>query len=294
MKDLMVSEAETGRRALEWLQQRLPGVPSGYLRQLLRRGQILRDGQPLEAEQRLAPGERIQLPANQRLHQLLEATRPLPEILLETREALILAKPAGLAVHRGVGHEDDHLGRRLEQLLHQRRAPYRCAPVHRLDAATSGPVLFGKGRQAIGAFGEVFQHGPTSKKYLALVSGSLPPEGWLETPVPVRGRYREAATRYRLVGAAAGYALLELELMTGRRHQLRRQLADAGHPIAGDARYRGRHPAGLERLFLHCRRLEVGNPFGDQPLAVELDLPTELTGFLAQLGLPWPPNDAID
>lgn len=288
MKELRVKAHETGREAQEWLRQQLPGVPAGYLRQLLRRGQICRGGLPLRADQPLAAGDCIALPANRRLDQLLAAPLPGPEILLETPEALIVAKPAGLAVHRGVGHETDHLGERLDLLLRQRRAPYRCAPIHRLDAATSGPLLYGKGRRAIAAFGEVFRDGPTSKRYLALVRDGLPPSGWLETPVPVRGRYREAATRFRLLGAAAGFALLELELLTGRRHQLRRQLADAGHPIAGDGRYRGPGPQGLERLFLHCQRLEVGNPFGDRPLVAELALPPELTDLLERLGLPQP------
>jgi 23S rRNA pseudouridine955/2504/2580 synthase len=285
MMDLTVKKDEAGIPALDWLHQRLAGVPAGYLRQLLRRGQIRRSGQVLHGGEILAVGDRLELPANRRLQLLLESAPPALTILAESREALIVAKPAGLAVHRGVGHESDHLTGRVEQLLRQRRAPFRCAPIHRLDAATSGPVLFGKGRQAIAAFGRVFMNGPTSKLYLALVAGSFPATGVLDSPVPVRGRDREALTRFRLLASAGGLTLLELELLTGRRHQLRRQLADAGHPIAGDERYRGPRLAGLDRMFLHCRRLVVGNPFGAVPLAAEMALPDDLAGRLQHLGL---------
>ncbi len=280
-----VKDEDVGLPALEWLQKHLAAAPTGYLRQLLRRGQIRRCGQPLQEGEILAEGDRIELPASNRLQQLLAESVPALTILLETREALIVAKPPGLAVHRGVGHESDHLSKRVEQLLRLRRAPFRCAPVHRLDAATSGPVLFGKGRQAIAAFGRVIMEGPTSKHYLALVAGSPPAAGLFDSPVPVRGRDRQACTRFRRLATTGSLALLELELLTGRRHQIRRQLADAGHPIAGDDRYRGERIAGLDRLFLHCLHLAVGNPFGDKPLVAELALPTDLASLLNGLGM---------
>ncbi len=294
MIDLTVHEDENGISVAVWLQQRLPGIPPGYLRQLLRRGEVRVDGRALTADACLRPGDAIALPESRRLRELLAGILPPLKILVETREALIVAKPAGLAVHRGVGHETDHLGLRVEQLLRQRRETFRTAPVHRLDAATSGPVLFGKGRQAIAAFGGVFMNGPTSKNYLALVAGVLPAEGMLDSPVPVRGRDYAAMTRFRCLASNGNLSLLELQLLTGRRHQLRRQLADAGHPIAGDERYRGIQLEGLDRLFLHCRQLVVGNPFGEQPLVAELDLPGDLAHLLSRLGLKWPTPPGTD
>ncbi|AMV73017.1 RluA family pseudouridine synthase [Desulfuromonas carbonis] len=289
MIDLTVHEDENGISVGAWLQQRLPGIPSGYLRQLLRRGEIRVAGRALAADASLRPGDAIALPENRRLQELLAGILPPLTILVETREALIVAKPAGVAVHRGVGHETDHLGLRVEQLLRQRRQTFRTAPVHRLDAATSGPVLFGKGRQAIAAFGGVFMNGPTSKRYLALVAGRTPTEGTLDSPVPVRGRDYAATTRFRCLAGNGNLSLLELQLLTGRRHQLRRQLADAGHPIAGDERYRGGALPGLGRLFLHCRQLVVANPFGEEPLVAELALPGDLAQLLDRLGLQLPP-----
>lgn len=285
MIPFVVKDDDAGLPVLEWLRKHAAAAPVGYLHQLLRRGQIRRCGQSLDGDEILTAGDRIELPASNRLLQLLAKSVPAVTILVETREALIVAKPAGVAVHRGVGHERDHLSGRVAQLLRLRQAPFRCAPVHRLDAGTSGPVLFGKGRQAIAAFGRVFMDGPTSKHYLALVTGSPPPAGVLDSPVPVRGHDRTACTRFRRVATNGSLSLLELELLTGRRHQIRRQLADAGHPIVGDARYRGTGVAGLDRLFLHCRRLAVGNPFGDGPLVAELALPHDLAKLLEGLGL---------
>lgn len=267
---------------LEFLAHRLPGAPRSYLRQLLRKGRVRREEGPLDESDRLRPGERVVLPESERLRQLL-ALPPSP-VIYETREMLIVEKPAGLAVHGSKGHEDDHLLGRIQALLRERRVPYSTAPVHRLDLETSGPILFAKGRQAAGRLGQLFMDGAARKSYLALVAGKLDGAGRLESPVRAKGKLKAAATGYRALTGFGDFTLVELELFSGRTHQIRQQLAAAGHPLGGDRRYGGPTPPGLKRLFLHCRKLALPDPFGGPDVLVESPLPEELAQVLNALG----------
>jgi len=285
MHEWIVSETESGLTVLELLQQRLPGVPTSYLRQLLRSGKVRQAGQALAADSRLPAGGRLSLPDSRRLAELRQAAGRAVEILAETPSLLVAFKPAGLAVHRGVGHEQDNLTERVRALMRQRHAKFRIAPAHRLDAETSGPVIFGKGAKAIAGLGKLFMEHRVEKVYLALVAGTMPAGGLLTSPVPAKETLKEATTAFRTLAASGGYSLLELQLQTGRTHQIRRQLADAGHPLAGDRRYRGPAPKGLDRLFLHCSRLALHDPFEHTPVNIVSNLPEELTALLAALGM---------
>jgi len=281
-----LTDKEDGLTALEVLRGRIPAAPDSYLRQLLRRGKVRREGLSLDEGAALRTGERIPLPASRRLEELL-ASPPAGgvEILFESRELLVAFKTAGLATHRGKGHEEDNLLDRVRDLMKKRRAPFMVAPVHRLDAGTSGPVLFGKGRRAAGLLGKLFMEDLVEKIYLGLAVGELTGGGLLTSPVPAKGKEKEARTGFSVLSSGGGFSLLELHLQSGRTHQIRRQLADAGHPLTGDRRYGGPFPPGLDRLFLHCRRLALQDPFTGEPLIVESPLPENLASVLHSLGM---------
>ena len=136
------------------------------------------------------------------------------------------------------------------------------------------------------------------KTYLALVAGSVSAAaGRIEAPVgrdpgrrtrmAVVPSGRPSTTGYRVRERFAGWTLLELDLITGRTHQIRVHLEAIGHPVAGDALYgtgtSRRGPDGLERLFLHAWRLELTSPSTGRLLRAEAPLPTELEGVLAGL-----------
>lgn len=285
MNDWVVSETEAGLSALEILQRRLPEAPTAYLRQLLRGGKVRQAGQPLDADSRLPAGALLTLPDSRRLAELHQAAARTVELLSETSGLLVVFKPAGLAVHRGVGHEEDNLTERVRALMRRRHEPFKIAPIHRLDVETSGPVIFGKGARAIAGLGKQFMERQVEKVYLALVAGRMPASGLLTTPVPAKEKLKEAVTAFRTLSAGSDYSLLELHLQTGRTHQIRRQLADSGHPLAGDARYRGPSPAGLNRLFLHCFRLVLRDPFEQTPVVIVSELPAELAAVLSKLAM---------
>ena len=289
MPEWIVTPQEEGLPPLCLLQQRVPAAPIGFLRQLLRKGDVLRLRPGLPPDAPLAPGDRIVLPSSQRLAHLLEQPpEKTVEILYENDQLLVVFKPSGLAVHRGVGHEEDNLVWRIERLLKKRKAPYQARPIHRLDLETSGPVLFGKGKKAASTLGKLFMAGQAQKHYLALVAGELPVEGKLTSPVPAKGKLKEAETSFRRLAFGNNYSLLDLELHSGRTHQIRRQLADAGHPLAGDRRYGGAPLAGLPRIFLHCHRLRLPSADGGPGITIDAPLPEDLSQTLKTLGLHGP------
>lgn len=289
-----ITEFEGGRPLLDALALRIPAAPRGYLHQLVCKGRVCGDGQALAEETVVTSGMRLTLPASARLLELAGAGGIPPWALLyEDQSAMVIDKPAGLAVHLAVGH-DDNLTSRAARFVALRHAPYRVAPVHRLDIGTSGPVLFAKGRHAAGRFGQLLMDGRIRKDYLALAGGTTPLHGELTTPVPDGEALKPALTRYRRLRATERFTLLTLELLTGRPHQIRRQLADAGWPLVGDRRYGGPGWPELTHPFLHCHRLCFPALDTDAIRRVECPLPPALAVILTDAGLELPPEFAID
>lgn len=274
--------------ALAFLSRRIPAAPASYLRQLLRMGRIGTADGPLREGELLVAGRLLRLPESNRLRELL--VKPVVQILYESREILIVAKPAGLAVHAGYGHETEHLVGCCQALLKERGERFSIAPVHRLDLETTGPVIFAKGRAASAALGKLFMADAVEKSYLALVSGNIAASAELCTPVPAKGKFKEARCTLRPLIAGSGATLIEVRLQSGRQHQIRRQLTDCGHSLYGDRRYGGPTPAELPRLFLHCHRIAFLNPFSDTPVVINLPLPKDLATFLEVIGMPLPPS----
>lgn len=286
MPTFELNEQDTARPALDILQDRIPAASRAYLRNLLRRGKVLGDGRPLAEDSCLHGTERLQLPESGRLLALCATPLPQLTVLLETADCLAVFKPAGMAVHACEGHRTDNLTDHLRTLMRHRRQPYRVSPVHRLDIGTSGPVLFGKGRRATAELGRMLQAGGMRKTYLALVHGDPPAAGILTSEVEVQGRYKAAATRFRVCARHHDSALLELELLSGRKHQIRQQCAAAGWPLYGDRRYGGPCPPDLQRLFLHCSRLRWTNPTDSaRQHTVASPLPADLLQRLQNAGI---------
>jgi tRNA pseudouridine65 synthase len=172
----------------------------------------------------------------------------------------------------------------------------RVWPVHRLDAATSGVVLFALDAEAAAALSRRFSEGTVEKRYYALVRGRPPPAGTIDHPVPkAAGAERvPAVSDFRALFEAGRYTWLELRPRTGRRHQLRRHLKHMSWPIIGDVRYgKGEHNRhfrerhGLHRLALHAARLRFAGLAGETA-DVQAAVPADLAGPLRALGVPPP------
>jgi len=194
-------------------------------------------------------------------------------ILFENNFCLVLNKPAGLAVQGGEG-----VGVSLDSILSQSFSP-RPLLVHRLDRDTSGVILVAKNKDAAAGFSALFSGGeaagmaktgrPVIKQYLGVCFGIPEQEqGTIRLELDIRGKEKEAETFFRVLssGDSGGFpcSLLELELGTGRMHQIRRHLAAIGCPLVGDDKYgdfslnkKLRKAVGLKRLLLHASRLII-------------------------------------
>jgi tRNA pseudouridine65 synthase len=211
------------------------------------------------------------------------------------------AKPSGLIVHRGWG--DDAVA---ATDLARRGLGVRVHPVHRLDRATSGVLLFALDPEGAAAMGRLFETGAVTKSYLALVRGVPPEAGVVDHPVPrTEGGPRVPAvtafSRVHVVTGATGafpphrdrWSLVEAMPRTGRLHQIRRHLKHLGHPLVGDANYgKGdinrlfRERFGLCRLALHAAAISFVHPFTGEPTAIAATLPPDLEGPFGAMGFP--------
>jgi len=209
------------------------------------------------------------------------------DVVHEDGFCVVVNKPAGLAVQGGEG-----VGASLDGIL-AASFPERPLLVHRLDRDTSGLVLAAKGRPAAAAYSRLFGGGASAgvtKRYLAVCRGAPEGgEGAIRLDLDVRGSARKSETRYRLVERLAGgeFSLLELELGTGRMHQIRRHLAMAGCPVLGDDRHGDfalnralRKSAGLRRLLLHAERLVVEGAPGGSRLDAHAPPPDYFAAFV--------------
>ncbi len=213
-------------------------------------------------------------------------------ILYADESVVVIDKPSCLLVHRSP--IDRHETRFAVQMLRDQLGR-RVFPVHRLDKGTSGALAFALDRTAAHALAEAFAGREVAKTYLAIVRGWPDASGTIDHPLAaVQDEYaptavsaaRDARTHFRTLGTVelphrvdryptSRYALVELDPEGGRRHQLRRHLAHASHPIIGDSTYgKGRHNRlfaelfGVRRLLLACTRLEFAHPVTGRPLVI--------------------------
>ncbi len=199
-------------------------------------------------------------------------------------------KPSGLAVHPGWTARTEPTA----LVWARREAGCHVYPVHRLDRATSGVLLFGLSSEVARSIGGSFEAGEVAKRYIALVRGTPPGEIEIDHPIPrTEGGPRvDAVTWCRKLARSAHdrCSLVEARPRTGRMHQIRRHLKHISHPLVGDVRYGkgdiNRHYRAqwdLHRLALHALELELPHPSGDGMLSLRAPVPEDLAEPLRRL-----------
>jgi 23S rRNA pseudouridine955/2504/2580 synthase len=191
------------------------------------------------------------------------------EILYEDDYIIVVNKPAGLAVQGG-----ERVKTSLDTILAELRAP-KPLLVHRLDKDTSGVLLAAKGRENAARFSRLINSSKITKQYIAVCAGRPKNEkGTITDKLLIHGSLKASETRYKVLKTSIfteenlEYSVLELELGTGRMHQIRRHLSMNGNPVLGDDKYgdfalnkKLRKSAGLKRLLLHASRLIIKDGF---------------------------------
>lgn len=212
------------------LASRFPGLSRRKARELIAQRRVLVNDRPVAiASREVGPSDRI----------TIAGELPEIEIVRETGDWLAVNKPAGMPAQP----PRDRRERSLEELL---RIRYKSVfLVHRIDTPASGLMLFARTKESAARLSRLFASGAIRKTYLAVVAGAIERETTIDAAID--GRRAVSHVRPR------GGALVEVEIETGRTHQIRIHLASIGHPIAGDTRYGG-PPA--PRLMLHAWKLE--------------------------------------
>lgn len=305
---LEVGEEAEGQRIDNFLLRFCKGVPKSHVYRILRSGEVRVNRGRVGPEYRLRPGDQVRVPPI-RLAARADATAAAAAPAIPAREfhivhedeaLLVLDKPTGMAVHGGSGVSFGV----IEQLRRMRPAARMLELAHRLDRETSGLLIVAKKRAALTRLHDAFRRGSINKRYLALVKGRwtaprqevrLPLLKYLtdedERRVRVSSEGKEAHSIVRLVARWQNFSLVEVELKTGRTHQIRVHLAHLGFPLAGDDKYgdfacnKDLQKAGLKRMFLHAARLRLRHPTDAEApwLVLEAPLPAELRAFLVRL-----------
>lgn len=316
-RHLKIGAPWAGLSVLEAVRRAFPEVSPREVFKKARAGELLRNGKRCAPTERLAEGDVVTvtllLPPPLSEKPVLRANEwvrtpagPL-WIVREDEDLLAVSKASGCASHPALGRSGDTLIDRVRRYLGvPPEGDFRPALANRLDIETSGLVLVGKTRNAQRKLGLFFQRGLVEKRYLALVVGTPPASGEITLPLerhpdsrdlkrPRTGpRVQEAHTRYALRYQAEQplrAALLEVELLTGRTHQIRRHLAAEGHPVALDRRYGDpefnravREACGLDRMFLHAHRVRLRHPATGAALDIAAPPPEELAACVRALG----------
>ncbi len=215
-------------------------------------------------------------------------------ILHEDKDVLVVEKPSGLLT---VGTDRDK-SRTVHYLLNDYvrkgnpKSRNRVYVVHRLDRDTSGLLLFAKSEQAKKFLQENWQQ--TDKRYLTIVHGHLTPkEGKISTRLVENAAHKVyttqnaangklAHTAYKVLQETRGFSLVEIHLLTGRKHQIRVHFADLGHPVVGDRKY-GNAELGSKRLALHARSISFTHPFNGRPMTFDTGMPEDFIRLLGKL-----------
>jgi 23S rRNA pseudouridine1911/1915/1917 synthase len=264
-----------------------PDVKRTKVRQWLKHGAVHINGRPVtRTNHPLQVGDRVSIAGRDQARTHTAPPRGI-RIVFEDDWLIVIEKPAKLLSMASAGERQRTAYALLTDYVRggNPRSPSRVWIVHRLDRETSGLMVFAKTEEAKRALQADWQQ--TVKRYLAIVEGHPPSdEGELRShldernPLKVYGNAegkgtRQAVTRYRTLRKGTDWALLELLLETGRRHQIRVQLADAGCPVVGDAAYQAAtDPVG--RLALHASELQFRHPHSGQPLHFQSRLPRRL------------------
>jgi 23S rRNA pseudouridine1911/1915/1917 synthase len=301
---------EVGQRLDRVVVQHCPELSRTRVQELIEEELVLLNGKPAKDSQKIHANDVIRVVPQERPALKAEAEAIPLDVLYEDEDVIAVNKPAGMNVHAGAGKSHGTLVNALlarGQSLSQPDDPLRPGIVHRLDKETSGIVLVAKNDFAHAKLSEAFRQRAIRKIYIALVQGSMEEErGRIELAIardPNRRtrmtakratllpNSRPARTDWRVLARIDTTSLLEIQLHTGRTHQIRAHFSALQHPVVGDMLYgaagqwhvgRTTLPA-LGRNFLHAAKIGFALPHGGKPIELSAPLPAELREYLTKL-----------
>jgi len=308
--EFTVTDAEAGLRLDRVVANRCPELSRTRVQELIEAGLVLLNGKTAKDSHKVHAGDTIEVVPQPRPALRAEAESIPLDVLYEDDDVIAINKPAGMTVHAGAGNSHGTLVNALlgrGQSLSQSGDLLRPGIVHRLDKETSGILLVAKNDFAHARLAEAFRERSIQKIYIALVQGVLKEErGRIELSIardPNRRtrmtakravllhNAREARTDWQVLARIDSTTLLEVQLHTGRTHQIRVHFSALRHPVVGDTLYgaAGQLHIGrttlpsLGRNFLHAAQIAFAQPRTGRPIHLTAPLPPELRAYLQKL-----------
>ena len=304
------SEAASGRLDL-FLASSMPQLSRSAIKTLLANGHVLVNGAPAKPGRKVRAGDCIEAVLPEVKAEMVRGEDIPLDILYEDADLIVVNKPPGLTVHPGAGRAGGtlvnalvHHAERTGGTLSSVGAPLRPGIVHRLDKDTSGVLVVAKTDTAYASLASQFKEHTSSRKYVALVWGSVKDdEGIINLPIGRDATHRKkistrtrrskkAVTGYRVLRRYTRFTLLGLTLETGRTHQIRVHLTAIHHPVVGDQTY-GKRPVppilskplaneltGIKRQCLHAKTLGFTHPSTGKRMKFTSPLPEDMAGLI--------------
>lgn len=299
---------DAGKRLDAFLAEQIDGWSRSRLQKLIENGDVLVNEKDAKPSYKIREGDEIDIDLTEAPPERFEPENIPLDIVFEDEYLAVINKPAGMVVHPGAGITSGTLANAIAWHFEirdpQSAIRNRIGIVHRLDKQTSGLIVVAKDERTHEALAEQFRSREVFKSYAALVHGSprenkgtidrpIARNRWHRTKMTVAANGRHALSIWKVRQRFEKFTLVDVEIKTGRTHQIRVHLASINHPVVGDETYNeGRDNTiadqkikkavqGLGRFFLHAERLSFTHPKTGERLEFSQPLPPELAGLLA-------------
>jgi len=286
-----ITASESGKRLHRYLRNLMPNIPLGQIYKMIDQGKAKVNGKRKNQNYELAAGDELTLYVEESQYE--EASKGQKktkyigvnaniDVIYEDEQLLVVLKPAGMLTHPDSSDQKDTLVNRVHAYLYRKgeldSALFMPATANRLDRNTSGIVLVGKTAGMLHQLNQWIQKHEMEKYYITIVEGRLEGEGTLTGSLirdeksnrtivagsnngkrlgVIPQQEKSATTHYRVLQHGKGYTLIEVELVSGRTHQIRTHLQSIGHSLLGDVKYGGKPFGGVNHQLLHAWRVKL-------------------------------------
>lgn len=299
MKQYKVEENEKGKRIDTYISQKEKELSRTAIQRLIDEGNILLNGAKTKSSYKISKDDLVEIQDVKAKEIELKAQDIPLKIVYEDNHIIVVNKPKGLVVHPAAGNPDGTLVNAIMSICKESLSgiggEIRPGIVHRLDKDTSGLLIIAKNDVAHINLSEQIKNHKVRKTYIALVRGIVKEnEATINMPIgrstkdrkkmAVVKNGKEAITHFKVIKRYEKYTLLEINIETGRTHQIRVHLSQIGYPIVGDYTYsNGKNEFDVEGQMLHAKRLEFKHPNTGQDMDLIADYPEYFKDIIEEL-----------
>ena len=299
MEEIEVKEEDVGKRLDSYISNKKEEITRTTAQRLIEEGNILVNNKKQKVSYKVSEGDLILIKPQEVKEVEIKAQEIPIEIIYEDKDIIVVNKPKGMVVHPANGNPDGTLVNAIMAICKDSLSgiggELRPGIVHRLDKDTSGLLIIAKNDKAHVNMSEQIKNHQVKKTYIALVRGAIKEnEATINMPIgrstsdrkkmAVNKNGKEAITHIKVLKRYDKYTLLEVNIETGRTHQIRVHLSHIGYPIIGDYTYsNGKNEFGVVGQCLHARKLEFKHPITNKEMKLEAPIPEYFKNIINEL-----------